>query len=339
MILDSNNMLWDKYIEALPGEKQDIYFTRRYGQESQLLGGGEAQLFLYEEGDNFGIYPYIKHMVNLSEDKCLYYDIETPYGYGGPLVKNKDLAFIHKFEKEFLKYCLRENIIAEFIRFHPLLRNEGIFQKNIDVLHNRTTAWLDLERSLDEIWMHDISTQNRNTIRKCRKNGLSVEISEDYDAFSDIYNQTMCKVGAERFYFFDQAYYDKMKHNPDYKLMHVVKDKEILAAAIFMKYGEYFHYHLAGSKYEFLKYAPNNILLWEAIKYAKSCGCKKMHFGGGRSVAKDDSLLQFKRRFSSQCTDFYIGKRIHNERVYGRLIKEWENTHGEKAKILLQYRE
>ena len=69
------------------------------------------------------------------------------------------------------------------------------------MLHNRKTVWINLEKSLDEIWMQDISTQNRNTIKKCVKNGLRVEISEDYDEFLEIYNQTMKKVGADDFTF------------------------------------------------------------------------------------------------------------------------------------------
>lgn len=339
MVINSKDIYWDKYISKLPKEKQDIYFTTLYCQTAGLTVAGEAQMFVYEEEDNIALYPYIKHAVNYTESESLYYDIETPYGYGGPVVKKDDSNFIRRFEADFLKYCLEENIIAEFIRFHPLLKNERIFQENIDILHNRSTVWLCLEKTLDEIWMQDISTQNRNTIRKCEKNGLRVEISEDYEEFAEIYNQTMHKVGAGDFYFFDKQYYDGIKNDPDYILMRVVQNEKTLAAAIFMKYKDYFHYHLSGSRREYLKLAPNNILLWEAIKYAKACGCKKMHFGGGRTDSIEDSLFQFKKRFSSEYTDFYIGKRVHNQEIYRKLIQKWEKDHGEKAKILLQYRE
>lgn len=117
------------------------------------------------------------------------------------------------------------------------------------------------------------------------------------------------------------------------------KDGKALASSVFMKYGDYFNYHLSGSGHEFLKLAPNNILLWEAIKYAKMQGCKKMHMGGGLSDLPEDSLFRFKKKFASGFGDFYIGKRIHNHEVYWELIRKWEEAHGEKAKILLQYRQ
>ena len=194
MVLKSNDAIWDKYINRMPKEKQDIYYTRHYCKMSEIIEGGEAQLFVYEEGDNIALYPYIKRSIYNEQDSSIFYDIETAYGYGGPIVKIEDIAFENAFEMNFLQHCQQENIIAEFIRFHPLLENERVFNKKIDILHNRITVWIDLEKSLDEIWMQDIATQNRNTIKKCMKSGLKVEISRNYDEFLEIYNQTMKKV-------------------------------------------------------------------------------------------------------------------------------------------------
>lgn len=339
MILKSNDELWDRYISKLPKEKQDVYYTRQYYKMSELIEGGEAQLFVFETMDNFALYPYIRHVVDCDRGEALFYDIETAYGYGGPVIKTEDHDFEKAFEAAFLKHCQQENIIAEFIRFHPLLENEKIFKEKIEVLHNRITVSVNLEKNIEEIWMQDISTQNRNTIKKCTKSGLEVEISEDYDEFLVIYNQTMKKVGAEDFYFFDREYFDQFKKDSCYVLLRVRKGSETLAAAIFMEYGDYFHYHLSGSRQEYLQLAPNNILLWEAIKYAKSKGCKRMHLGGGLSDSPEDSLFRFKKKFSSEYKDFYIGKRVHNQEIYKKLIHRWESEHGEKARMLLQYRQ
>lgn len=339
MTIDVNDVLWDEYFNRLPKEKQDIYYTRNYCRLGQKMSGGAAELFVYEEDDGFVIYPYIKRIVPGTDSQTRYYDIETPYGYGGPVASAGAQSLARNFEKAFLEYCAKENIIAEFIRFHPLLKNEGIFVNGIDVLHNRITVWLDLSKGLEAVWTDDISTKNRNVIRKCEKNGLIVEQSRDYAEFACIYNQTMRRVDAGEFYFFPDSYYEEIKNDSDYILMRVRMGGETLACAIFMKCGDYFHYHLSGSRSEFLKLSPNNILLWEAVKYAEGAGCKAMHFGGGLTDSKEDSLFRFKSRFSSECADFYIGKRVHNREIYDALIQRWEAEHGRKAKILLQYRE
>lgn len=339
MVINCIDAAWDEQLKKLPIDKQDIYYTSQYYQLEQIHGQGEGQMFVYEKGGNIGVYPFIKRCIVHPNLNTRYYDIETAYGYGGPIAKNDDSLFMKEFEEAFLKYCEKENIIAEFIRFHPLLGNEYFFQRNIQVSHNRKTVWLNLEQDLNDIWMYEISTQNRNTIRKCEKNGLCVKEGTDYTEFVELYNATMKKVGAEDFYFFDQKYYDHFKNNEEYILLNVMQGEMVLAAAVFMKYGEYFHYHLSGSRKEFLKLAPNNILLWAAIKYAKNHGCKKIHFGGGLTDSLEDNLFRFKSRFSSTYADFYIGKRIHDKEVYNMLIADWEQKHNKKAIKLLQYRE
>lgn len=219
MIVYNNDVKWDGYISKLPKNKQDIYYTRLYNELSAMETDGQALLFVYEKNDNLAIYPFIKRpIMNVGLDE-IYYDIETAYGYGGPVSNTEDEVFLGKFEEAFLKYCSNENIIAEFIRFHPLIKNKYLFKNNIEIIHNRKTVWLDLQKSIDDIWMHEISRQNRNTIRKCIKNGLIVEISRDYNEFMEIYNETMSKVGAEKFYYFKEDYYSKIDNHPDYALL------------------------------------------------------------------------------------------------------------------------
>lgn len=338
-ILSPHNQEWNESIERLPREKQDIYFLNYYFLFWDEKIYGQAEMFVYEEGAKIGLYSYMKHPIWENGLQGEYYDIETVYGYGGPLVNSDDEEFRTRFEEAFLEYCAKEKIVAEFIRFHPLIRNESVFRSNIQVLHNRKTVVLNLEQELDEIWMQQISTQNRSTIRKCMKNNLRVEESSQYEAFMSIYNDTMKKVGADDFYLFDEEYFKKLQADEHCTLLCVKEGECVLAAAVFMGYGDYFHYHLSGSRKEALKLSPNNILLWEAIQYGKAHGYKKMHFGGGLTDSTEDNLFRFKSKFSREYADFYIGKRIHNEDIYRDLIINWEKIHGIKATRLLQYRE
>ena len=340
LVIDCENIKWDEYCKKMPIEKQDIYFTRQYYCMGQKVQGGNGKLFVYEdENGNIGLYPFIKREVICPENEKKYYDIETAYGYGGPIIKEEKPQFVRAFESAFLQYCQKESIIAEFVRFHPLLKNEHVFIDDIQAVHNRSTVWLDLDTDIENIWMNDISAQNRNTIRKGTKNGLRVVEQHDYSKFMELYIDTMRNVGADKFYYFEESYFDEMENSKEYILLEVKYESRTIAAAVFMGYGNYFHYHLAGSDKNFLKLAPNNVLLWEAIKYAKEHGYKKMHFGGGLTDSLDDSLFRFKQRFSSTYADFYIGKRIHNKEVYDSLIRSWEEKHGRKASLLLQYRE
>lgn len=339
MIISSDDGRWDEWLSRLPESMQDIYYTREFYLWGRSQASAEPLLFVYSEDSGaVGIYPFIKQVIEQDIAEGTYYDIETAYGYGGPLANTQDVGFLERFEESFLQYCREANIIAEFIRFHPLLGNQTIFKKDIQVQHNRSTVWLDLTKDIDDIWMNQICTKNRNVIRKCEKNGLSVKISTDYDAFRSIYYDTMQKVGAGEFYYFDERYFADMKGSSHTALLSVMQEDEMIAGAVFMRYGRFFHYHLSGSRRDALKLSPNNIMLWEAIKYGKALGCEIFHFGGGLTDSMEDNLFRFKSKFSREYADFYIGKRIHNRQIYDGLIQKWEEEHGRKAVLLLEYR-
>ena len=81
------------------------------------------------------------------------------------------------------------------------------------------------------------------------------------------------------------------------------------------------HYHLSASIKEFQKYAPTNLLLYEAAKFGIDNGFKTFHLGGGVG-SKEDSLYKFKKSFNKRENKRYcIGKKIYDYQKYNQLVK------------------
>lgn len=336
--IDAYSEKWDFYLNEFGKEKLDIYYTKEYCRLYET-NVSKAYLFVYKEKNKIGIYPMMKTLITGYKEVQNYYDIETPYGYGGPLVNTDDEIFIDEFEENFIDFCANNRIIAEFIRFHPVLENVNIFKNNIDINLNRRTIVVELDKGIDRIWKEDISSKNRNMIRKAVKNGLEIEITKEYRSFMDIYDETMKKVHASSFYFFNEEYYKGIMKINNINIFNVKFRDEIIASAIFMKYNRHFHYHLAGSKKKYLNMAPNNFLLWEAIKYASNAGCSDFHLGGGTDSSLNDSLYKFKKSFSKNERKFFIGKRAHNTEIYNELLEVWKRKNNINPKLFLQYKE
>jgi len=100
---------------------------------------------------------------------------------------------------------------------------------------------------------------------------------------------------------------------------------KIVAAGLFLSDGRHVRAHALISKRlsskemrEIIGYA-NRILLWKAIRFYKSIGCKMMDLGGINVQSKkreDKSLAEFKEAFGGQRTEcFYYRK------VYAPLLK------------------
>ncbi len=310
----------------------DIYFDPLYYQIFERLEDASYHCFSYKKNDYCAIYPFLKSSVNkIGYDlKDQYYDIQGAYGYNGVISNTKDHEFINAFYKSFSQYCLENNIIAEFTRFHPLLDNYEFSQNHMQVQFDRSTVALDLEKSYDEIWNSEYSSTNRNMIRKAEKLGYTCEIlwkplKEYIDKFIDIYLGTMRVVGAEPYYLFDKAFfYDTFDLLADYTYLFNIRNNvgQLHCTAIIFKYNGFLHYHLSGRINESAN-CVNNYLLDQVVKFGKESGCKLLHLGGGRSSSPDDSLLKFKMNFSKTIKHFYIGKKIHNQAVYDEVVKQW----------------
>ncbi|MBW6409470.1 lipid II:glycine glycyltransferase FemX [Clostridium weizhouense] len=335
--LDTSSNKWNRYINKLSPQFRDIYFTSEYYKLYEANGNSFGKLFIYKDKDNLAIYPFLINTINGYELDNSYYDIETAYGYGGPIVNTSDINFVRKFERIFKEYCFQNNIIAEFIRFHPFLNNHNLFRDNIKVVHNRTTTYINLDKSIEEIWKNDITSKNRNVIRKAQKLGLTVNFDSNLEQFKNVYKITMDKVKASPKYYFSEEYFNNLTKLDNVCISVNLGDLTI-ASSIFLKGYTNFHYHLSGSLKEYLKYSPNNFLLWTAIKYAKNNKFHKFHFGGGLTDNINDNLYKFKKSFCKNTADFYIGKRVHNKEVYDYLINKWENINGKKAELFLQYK-
>lgn len=338
---------WNNYLTKLSPVNQDIYFKPEYYSLYQNYGDGEAQCYVFEKDGDIALYPFLKNPItplSYELDKE-YYDIQGAYGYNGLVSSNDNDAFIAEFWKEFDAYCQENDIIAEFMRFHPLMNNQRVASPKMKTFFSRHTVSLDLSLSLDEIWLQQFSSKNRNMIRKAEKEGVTIIESNDYETFRKLYDSTMTNLNAEGYYFFPQSYYDefKLSFKEDSILCLAMFEGKVIAGSMFMFDKEYAHYHLSARDREYSKYAANNLILWYGIQKAKERGCKWFHFGGGTTSEDNDSLLLFKQNFSKTKTEFWIGKRVYDPEVYESIVEQWKAKHPESylhnQVKLLGYRE
>ena len=134
------------------------------------------------------------------------------------------------------------------------------------------------------------------------------------------------------FYFFNDAYFASMATWPSsLGVMALVrKDEQVVAAAVILISGSDLHYHLAAASSEpgARRARAASFLLHEIFEWGAGQGAQRIHLGGGRTTAADDSLFEFKAGFSPTRADFMVGKAIHDRIAYDRLIDDWRARSG-----------
>jgi len=339
---------WDKIVKGF--NDHDVYYLSDYTKAFKIHGDGEPILFYYEDQDIKAMNVVMKRDISIEKDFTgkipadTYYDITTPYGYGGFLIEGKATdASLKTLEFEYSSMCKKEGIISEFVRFHPVLNNS----ENAECIYDITTLGLTITMDLhsrDKIW-DDLIGKNRNVIRKALKSGVEIYWGRELkliDEFIRLYNGTMDKDNATDYYYFKNDFYNSLLNDLKYNFMifYAMYEEKIIAMSIIMFSNKQMHYHLSASDREFQHLAPTNLLLYEAACWGCENGYKTFHLGGGLG-SQQDNLYKFKRAFNrSSETSFSIGKKIFSEEKYKELlsIRESESNYEGNVNYFPEYR-
>jgi hypothetical protein len=343
-ILASEEERWSAALQATG--PFDIYHTAAYHRLSEIDTGRTAFAYFHHVGEHALFYPSLIAPVPspLTGGRALY-DLESAYGYTGPLATTTDRDILDLLWAPFQEWARTHGVIAEVTRFHPLLETQRYTSSCTRSIFNRDTLYFNLTVDEEKTWAGYPSAQQRN-IRAARRHGLTLRIGAPEEigtVFVPIYEQTMSYLGATSRYFFNMAYFAYLEKSlaGQIDLCLIEKGSDVLAAALYLKGPEFYHYHLAGSLPAFRQYRPNNLLFHEAACRARELGYTKLHLGGGRTTAPDDELLRFKASFNTRRAAWHIGETIHDPRAYDDLTREWLRQAGKTERtspLLLHYR-
>lgn len=306
----------------------DIYFTPAWGTVNQFIEEGTAKIF--ECRTEYGI---IKNQFILRDipqliDGKQFYDITSPYGYGGPYIEEceagKKDELVHAYEKQFDDYCQKNDIVSEFVRFHPIVQNALDFKNLYSAEYDRHTVGTDL--TCDDPIQMEFSKSARKYIHRAMKAGITWEVIEapdDVSEFVEIYYSTMDRDKATRFYYFPKEYFRECVRlfGEHIILVKAIYKGKVIAEGFYITYEKTIHAHLSGTLKEYIHLSPAYVIKYATVVWGKEHGYKLVHYGGGTANDPENSLFQFKRKFTRKTLfDFYIGRKIWNPEIYQRLV-------------------
>lgn len=334
--LDYLKLLSDSELEL------DIYYDPSFLSIDAKIQGGDFEIFVYKEHNELFIYPYIK--LPFEEEKFKeYFDLSSPYGYCGPYCTSDSI--FHEAEIAFIDY-IKNNCVTEFVRYHYLYNEQQKFDQQIQNIQNRTVVTLNTTLDWDTIWTKEFSSTNRNLIRKLEKEEYDFVVTdkkEDLLGFTEMYYSTMKNAGASDFYYFDKELINRLYTDLGEKIFLVKVEKEnvVYSYSLFFISGGIGTYYLSARNVEYSKVPATNYLLAKAAEILKEKGAMILNFGGGLTNEQDDYLFKFKRNFSKETKEFFIGKRIHNNEIYNQITEDWIEKYGTEkystVKHILQF--
>ena len=335
---------WLRAWSSLPAERQSTYYHPTYVAAAARWEGGEADCLRIDGDDGWMLYPFVRHAI--PGDITGRFDVQTAYGYGGPLfIGGWDQRSPVDALRVIGRHLAEHGAVAEFVRCHErwtdlgALRDAGYTTPVV-----RTNVACDLgPEAVRASWESSV----RRNLRRAASAGLrwrAGATEHDLDAFMKLYAMTASRLGMAASYQFDAAYFRTLfdMGEPLTRLVLVeASNGAPIAGALVLCGGAVAHYHLGGSDFAHQHDRPNDLLYLAMAETARAAGCSSIAWGGGLSTDPADSLFRFKCGFGNIRTPAHIGCRVLNEPAYRSLIEDWDRRNPDRAntcKLFLRYR-
>ena len=158
---------WSTYLEKLPLDHQDIYYSPEYYKLFENNGEGKALCLVFEKKNKIALYPFLLNSINklgyeLDDE---YFDIQGAYGYNGMLYSNRSADLKSTVLKHLSEFCYEKKIVAEFTRFNPILGNHN-FSNHISIIKKNKNIIIDLQKTEEYIWTTSYDHSVRKNVKK-----------------------------------------------------------------------------------------------------------------------------------------------------------------------------
>lgn len=327
VIYNDEKERWNDIVRSF--ENYDVYYLAEYSESFQIHGDGDPLLFYYQDDNIRAMNVVMKRDIaefNSFRDKLpskTYFDIATPYGYGGILFEgNATEASLDRLKEQYSSFCIGNSIVSEFVRINPLNNGHEFYSDNYVCKCLGNTVKIDLGPP-EYIW-ENMKKDCRRWIRVAKDHGVHVVKDEELstiETFRIIYKQTMDRKNADPYYYFNGDFcknFLKLKENA--AIYSAVYEGKIISSVLVIYGAKNANAHLSCSLNEYMDFGSKDLVFYEAACDLYRKGFEKLHLGGGYGT-QDDTLLKFKKKFNRKgLIDYYVARRVYFPELYDELV-------------------
>ena len=109
---------------------------------------------------------------------------------------NQNLSFRKEFYKTFYQYCMDKYMIAEFVRYHPLINNQKFSKDIINIHFSRKTVFVNLKNK-ENIILNKFDNSVIRNLNKAKKSFLI--FNNEYNNVEEFINYVPSHYGKGKF--------------------------------------------------------------------------------------------------------------------------------------------
>ena len=283
--IEADPIAWDSYVESVA----DATAYHRFGWKGVISRSfGHSCYYLaavQSNGTWHGILPLV-HMFSRIFGSFL---VSVPFvNYGGLLCNDATARQLLLDRANQLRRCLK----ATYVELRHLRSTVG----GLPTKQHKVTMILDLAIDEERQWQN-FNAKLRNQIRKAQKNGLTPVVGhlDLLDGFYEVFARNMRDLGTP---VYSKAFFRNILEtfSESTRIFAVFRERVMIAAGIASWFRGTLEVPWASSLSDYRALCPNNMLYWEAIRFAIGKGFRKFDFG--RSTPQEGTY-NFKKQWGA----------------------------------------
>jgi hypothetical protein len=274
-------------------------------------------------------------------------DIEPLLGYGGPLsTPGAPADFLIAGLDRYSTLCRENGIVAELVRFNPLLQNDNLVEgltPDLVLAPSKPVVYLPVHND-ESAQMSSYPAAARNMMRAGYRSSNVSTLEKTSAAWTELrwlFERTLDDTGAEPQWRLSLDLWNRLQRHHRFVLVGAMQQDQLVSGAVALVHGSTWYYLLAaGVRDAQARRGTSNAVVHHITRAAALHGASRIALGGGRTSAADDSLFSFKRSFGGNVRPFRAGRFVHDRKELTSLIQAAERRDPSVAAspLLLRYR-
>lgn len=235
--------------------------------------------------------------------------------HSGPIVKDDDPRILQALLQAYESQLPKNVIYTEIRNQYDQLCNCDTYRINGYRFEPHLNFLIPLDNE-ESIWSR-IGKGRLKQIKKAQKNGLTVEtyrhsditdelLRQGYDVIREVYQRAnlplvdFCQIKAAR--------------DEDILMMFVIRTKEgeFAGCRYGLSFGKTLYGWYAGSHSRYYPLFPNDMLIWETLRWACANGYKVFDYGGAGNPNKPYGVRGFKQQMGGELVDYGRYEKVHS---------------------------
>lgn len=233
--------------------------------------------------------------------------------YGGPLVDNNNEKVASELLVQHFKIVKNEGVLTQFRNSYNMLPLNEVFRKNLYLFESHLNIIVDLSKGIDKLWQ-ELHDGRKKKVKNALNSGLSVEVYENnisqeqihrgYEIIKKVYESAELPLASVILLI-------QAAQTGTLILFELKYREQTIGVRFVLKYKDILYGWYAGSLSKHYSLFPNDLLIWETIKWGVENKYRLFDYGGAGNPNADYGVRKFKLQTGGEIVNFGRYELVH----------------------------